>query len=135
LAGEIKTLPVFSHVARELTTLNLLKSVFISVYILWLILVSAFAFARISGGGEPLLSWFGLWLAAFSPLLFFIKAFLFKAPRSPRHPVEFSILCGLGLAITLVMSYRFGDVAGNLHIWAGITLLGWLAYLRWYSAD
>jgi peroxiredoxin len=125
--------PVFSHVDRELTTLNLLKSVFISSFIAWLILLSFFAFIRLSNGGEPLLSWFGLGMAAFSPLLFFIKAFLFRSPRTPRHPVEYSILCGLGVAITLVMSYRFGAAAGSIHIWAGFTLLGWFAYLRWYS--
>lgn len=40
---------------------------------------------------------------------------------------------GLGLALTMTVSFRYGEVAGSMHIWAGITLLGWLVYLRWYS--
>lgn len=39
----------------------------------------------------------------------------------------------LGLAITMAVSYRYGEAAGNLHVWAGITVLGWFTYLRWYS--
>jgi peroxiredoxin len=117
----------------ELTTLNLLKSVFISGFITWMTVLSFYAFTRLAMGTEPLLSWLGLCLAAFTPLVFFIKAFLFKSPRTPRHPVEYSIVSGLGLALTMAMSYRYADAAGYTHVLAGITLLGWLAYLRWYS--
>jgi peroxiredoxin len=113
--------------------LNLLKSIFISGFVSWLAIVSAYAFSQLLRGSEPLLSWLGLALAAFAPLVFFIKAFLFKSPRTPRHPVEFSILSGLGLAVAMAMSHRYGQAAGLIHVWAGATLLGWLAYLRWYS--
>ncbi len=113
--------------------MNLLKSVFISGFITWLAVVSIYAFIQLVRGSEPLLSWLGLALAAFSPLVFFIKAFTFKSPRTRRHPVEFSILSGLGLVVTMAGSYRYGQSAGAIHVWAGITLLGWLVYLRWYS--
>jgi len=113
--------------------LNLLKSVFISAFVTWLTLVSLYAFTQSIRGTVPLLAWLGLTLAAFAPLAFFGKAFLFKSPRTPRHPVGYSILSGLGLVMTMAMSYRYGQAAGAIHIWAGITLLGWLAYLRWYS--
>jgi hypothetical protein len=43
-----------------------------------LTVVSAYAFTQLLRGSEPLLSWLGLALAAFAPLVFFIKAFLFK---------------------------------------------------------
>jgi peroxiredoxin len=33
----------------------------------------------------------------------------------------------------MAMSHRYGQAAGLIHVWAGATLLGWLAYLRWYS--
>jgi len=128
-----KTIPVFSHVAQEFTTLNLLKSVFISAFITWLTVLSLYAFTQLARGTEPLLSWLGLALTAFAPLVFFIKAFLFKTPRTARHPIEYSVLSGLGLAITMAMSLRYGQAAGVLHAWAGITLIGWLVYLRWYS--
>jgi peroxiredoxin len=113
--------------------MNLLKSVFISVFITWLVIVSLYAFTQLGRGVEPLFSWLGLALASFAPLVFFIKALLFPSLRTPRHPVEFSILSGLGLAITLAMSFRYGQAAGLIHVWAGVTLLGWLVYLRWYS--
>lgn len=113
--------------------MNLLKSIFISAFTSWLTLVTIYALTQLARGSEPLLSWLGLALTAFVLLVFFIKAFIAKSARTPRHPVEYSILSGAGLALTLAMSYRYGDAAGSIHIWAGITLLAWLAYLRWYS--
>lgn len=113
--------------------MNLLKSIFISSFVPWLAFVTIYSFIQLARGTEPLLSWLGLALAAFAPLAFFIKAFLFKSARTPRHPVEYSILSGGGLAMTMAMSYRYGDAAGIMHIWAFITLLLWLIYLRWYS--
>jgi peroxiredoxin len=124
---------VFSHVTREFTTLNLLKSVFISAFVTWLAMLSLYALAQLARGAEPLLSWLGLALAVFAPLVFFIKVFVAKSPRTRRHPVEYSILSGLGLAMTMAMSSRFGQAAGLIHVWAGITLVAWLVYLRWYS--
>lgn len=113
--------------------MNLLKSVFISGFITWLAALSLYAITRLFMGTEPLFSWLGLALAALSPLAFFIKAFVSKSPRSSRHPVEYSILSGLGLVVTMTMSFRYGQAAGSMHIWAGATLLAWIVYLRWYS--
>ena len=113
--------------------MNLLKSIFISCFVSWLALVSIYSIIQLSKATDPLLSWFGLALAAGAPLVFFIKAFMFKSARTPRHPVGFSIVGGMGLAICLALSWRFGQAAGIIHVWAGITLLGWLLYIRWYS--
>ena len=113
--------------------MNLLKSVFISFFATWLVFVSLYGFTQLIRGSEPLLSWLGLTLTAFAPLVFFIKALLLKTPRTTRHPLEFSILSGLGLAGTMAISHRYGDAAGNVHIWAGVTFISWLIYLRWYS--
>ena len=113
--------------------MNLLKSIYISTFVTWLAVMSVFAFIQIARGAEPVLSWVGLALSAFAPLTFFIKAFLIKSPRTPRHPVGYSALSGLGLAMTVVISSRYEQAAGLIHIWAGITVLAWLVYLRWYS--
>ena len=113
--------------------MNLLKSVFISVFVVWLTIVSLYALTQVVRGMEPLLSWLGLALSAMAPLAFFIKAFLFKSPRTPRHPLEYSILSGLGLVLTMAMSFRYAQAAGAIHVWAVFSLLGWLVYLRWYS--
>lgn len=113
--------------------MNLLKSVFISVFVTWLAAISIYSLYRLAGGSEPLLSWLGLALTAVPPTVFFIKAFLAKSPRTPRHPVEFSVLSALGLALTMGISFRYGQAAGNIHVFSGITMIGWLMYLRWYS--
>jgi len=113
--------------------LNLLKSLFISTFVTWLAVLSIYAFIQIARGAEPVLSWVGLALSAFAPLAFFIKAFLIKSPRTPRHPVGYSAISGLGLAMTVAISSRYEQAAGAIHIWAGITVLAWLVYLRWYS--
>ena len=113
--------------------MNLLKSVFISTFITWLAVIGVSAVTQLARGTEPLLSWVGLALASLSPLALFIKAYLSRSPRTPRHPVEYSVLSGLGLALTMAASYRYGEAAGSIHIWAGITMLAWLVYLRWYS--
>jgi len=113
--------------------LNLLKSVFISGFITWLTVVSLYALTQLARGAEPLISWLGLALSALAPLSFFIKAFVAKTARTPRHPVEYSVLSGLGLGITMAMSYRYNHAAGLIHVWAAITLVLWMVYLRWYS--
>ena len=113
--------------------MNLLKSIFISVFVGWLFILSGYAITQLLKGTEPLLSWLGLALTAFAPLAFFIKAFLFKSPRSPRHPLQYTLLSGLGLAATMAASYRYETAAGNIHIWAGFTFVCWVVYLRWYS--
>jgi len=82
---------------------------------------------------NPLLSWLGLALTALAPLVFFISVFVSDTPRTPRHPVQYSVLSALGLAITMALSYRYDEAAGIIHIWAGVTFAGWLVYLRWYS--
>ena len=69
--------------------MNLLKSVFISAFVAWLSLLSTYSFVQLIRGTDPLLSWLGLALAAFAPLVFFLKAFLLKSPRTPRHPLEY----------------------------------------------
>jgi len=78
-------------------------------------------------------SWLGLALATCTFLAFFIKAFVARSPRTSRHPVEYSVFGGLGLVLTMVMSYRYGQTAGLTHVWAAITMILWLVYLRWYS--
>lgn len=113
--------------------MNVLKSIFISCFVCWLLAASIYGAVQLASGAEPLLSWLGLTLAAAAPLAFFVRSFLLKTPRTPRHPVGYSVLSGAGLAIAMTASYRYGLVAGHTHLWAGLTVLGWLAYLRWYS--
>ena len=80
----------------------------------------------------PLASWAGLVLCVSGPLLFLAMSRLSATQQTRRGALAYSIVSGLGLAVTLAMSYRYGPAAGNAHVWAGVTLAGWLAYLRWF---
>lgn len=113
--------------------MNVLKSIFISSFVIWLILVGIYAPLQLARGAQPTLSWLGLTLAAAGPLAFFVRVFLHRTARTARHPVGYSVVGGAGLAIAMAASYRYGPAAGWTHLWAGLTLIGWLAYLRWYS--
>jgi hypothetical protein len=114
--------------------MKLLKTLFIGVYIAWLATVGLYALAMVAAGNEAMLSWAGVALAALPLLLYLIIALVRRKPRAEHHPVGYSVASGLGLVITMIASYRFGDAAGDLHIPAGVSLIGWLLYLRWYSA-
>jgi len=124
---------VFSHVAPEFTTLNLPKPVFTALLAAWLAVAGVYGMVQSVRGMLPLLSWLGLILSVASPLLFLARSRLFASPPTRQTAFGHSIVCGLGLALTLAMSYRYGAAAGNTHVWAGITLLAWLVYLRWFS--
>ena len=113
--------------------MKLMKTLFISAFIAWLAAVGLYALAMVAAGNEAMLSWAGVALAALPLLLYLVIAMLRRQPRAERHPVGYSVASGLGLVITMIASYRFGDAAGDLHLLAGISLIGWLLYLRWYS--
>jgi hypothetical protein len=111
-----------------------LKTLFIGVYVAWLAVIGLYALAQLIAGADAMLSWAGVALAALPLLVYFVIALARRQPRAQHHPVAYSVLSGLGLVITMVASYRFGDAAGNVHLLAGISIIGWLLYLRWYSA-
>lgn len=124
---------VFSHVAPEFTTLNLPKPVFTAVLAAWLAVAGVYGIVQWVRGTGPLLSWLGLVIGVAGPLSFLARTRLLSSPQTRHTAFGHSIVCGLGLALTLAMSYRYGAAAGNAHVWAGVTLLAWLVYLRWFS--
>lgn len=111
----------------------MLKSAFISAYVTWLALAASYSLGQMLRGAEPLLSWLGVALAALGPLSFFAWGYASKPPRTERHPVEYSALSGLGLAICMALAWRHGAAAGWAHVWGAVSLVGWMIYLRWYS--
>jgi len=122
---------LFSHVAPEFTTLSLPKPVITAALAAWLSLACAYGIVQSVRDTGPLVSWLGLVLCASGPLLFLLGSRLSAVQRTRRSAFAYSVVCGLGLALTLAMSYRYGPAAGSAHVWAGITLLAWLVYLRW----
>jgi peroxiredoxin len=112
---------------------NFLRSVFVSAFTAYLAVASAYALVQLARGMEPLLAWLGMTLAALGPLAFFTWVMLAKPARTVRHPVEYSVISALGLAIAMAVSWRHGAAAGMIHVWAGLAVVGWIVYLRWYS--
>jgi peroxiredoxin len=113
--------------------MNIFRSIFISTFLTFVVYLTLYAAVEIARGMQPLLSWLGLLLSAGAPLVFFIRVFVSAKSVAVAHPIGTTMLCGLGLAITMAMSYRYADAAGSIHIWAGLCLLAWVTYLRWYS--
>lgn len=90
-------------------------------------LLSIYATLQLSRGMTPALSWAGLLLAAGAPLAGILTHRDFKT----RPPLAWTACSGLGLAVTMLMSYRFGPAAGLIHLWAGAALIAWFAWVRW----
>ncbi|MEJ2534186.1 MAG: hypothetical protein P8008_01580 [Gammaproteobacteria bacterium] len=76
------------------------------------------------------LSWIGLALAALPPLTGVLGGRRMVGVAG-RPPLLLTILSGLGLVITMAISWRHGAAAGSVHVWAGIAFIGWTAWLRW----
>ena len=113
--------------------MNILRSIFVSVFSGYLAFAFFYALLQLVRGMEPFFSWLGLALSAGSPLVFFAWLYLAGAARTSRHPVAVSVFCGLGVAMTMAANWRYGTASGMVHLWAGLCLLAWFAYLQWYS--
>jgi peroxiredoxin len=109
------------------------RSIFISCFSGYVVVALVYALLQLFRGMDPLLSWLGLALAAGAPVAFLAWLYVGGQPRTSRHPVAVSAVCGLGTAITMAANWRYGAASGIVHIWAGLCLLAWFAYLRWYS--
>jgi peroxiredoxin len=113
--------------------MNILRSIFISAFSGYIAFAFFYALFQLIRGMEPLFSWLGLALSAGSPLAFLAWLYLSGKARTSRHPVVVSVFCGLGVAMTMAANWRYGPASGMVHLWAGLCLLAWFAYLQWYS--
>ena len=111
----------------------MLRSIFISGFTGYLVFALIYALLQLVRGMEPMLSWLGLALAAGAPAAFFAWLYIAGRARTSAHPLTVSVVCGLGTAITMAANWRFGAASGVVHLWAGVCLLAWFIYLRWYS--
>jgi hypothetical protein len=109
--------------------MNFIRLSFIFLFVALLVLVSLYAAVQLGRNMTPWISWLGLLLAATTPLIFLA---LDRFQTKPIQPIAFSSICGLGVAIAMTSSWKHGNAAGMVHIWAGICLIGWFVYLKWY---
>jgi hypothetical protein len=110
--------------------MNFLR-IIIFILLLCLALVSCiFAGVQIWLDQRPFLSWLGLLLASAAPLAYVIIRYSLKDHAQELHPMVFSCISGLGVAISMTASWKYGDSAGQIHIWSAGCLLAWILYLR-----
>jgi hypothetical protein len=112
--------------------MNFPKAAFITVFSAATGVIGLYALVQMINVSGPVAAWLGLTLSALTPLACHLSTFVTGPPRAGRPPLIYSVLTGLGLAVTMAMSWRYGPAAGTAHLWAGLSLLLWLVYLRWY---
>src|SRR5690606_8561253 len=119
--------------------LNVLKTIFTRSFIFWLGLVAIYASVQIFRGMAPLFSWIGLELTALSLIPFFINylrnSSSAEKSASPINRVQilaYTLMSGFGLVICMAMSFRYQQAAGIIHIWAGVTFIGWVVFVRFF---
>ncbi len=113
---------------------RLLRSAFPPLLLAFLALISAYALTQLIRAQPPALSWLGLLLAGAAPLMFLLRSRLRPVTRRTQQPLAVSIVCGLGLAMTMAMNWRYGAASGSIHLLAAGCLIAWVIFLRWYSA-
>ena len=108
-----------------------LITAFARVFPWYLALLLAYALIQLFRGVYDSLSWLGLGLSALGPLIFFMQCRGGDENAQPIVlPLVSSIIGGLGLAICMAVSWRYGPAAGWTHAWAGSAMIGWWLYLR-----
>lgn len=96
----------------------------------WLAATTALASFNLVMAAEPALSWLGLLLTTAAPLAMLALIQASRTRRGRLHPLGFTTMSGLGVAICMAMSWRHGQAAGIVHIFAGASLILWVAYVR-----
>jgi hypothetical protein len=109
--------------------LNVIRDFYTGIFAMTVFLLSIYALLQIVRGTPPALSWLGLFFSAISPLSFLVS-YRFLKIRKHENPIVFSLLCGMGVAICMTASSKYGNAAGSTHIWAGLCLVAWVLYLR-----
>lgn len=96
----------------------------------FLVAAGLYASVQVFRGVPQPLSWMGLALAALPPLIGVVGGARLRGPEG-RPPLVLTALSGLGLGVTMAMSWRHGPAAGMVHGWAGAAFIGWAAWVRW----
>lgn len=112
--------------------MNRLKSLFISAFLTIVFVFTVIEVIQIFGGGNKWLLGLSMALPIFI-LLLFAKFFLFKAPRtSENFPLLSAFFLSLYIGAGVVLALQ-DQVAVDLIAYNTISILGWFAYLKWYS--
>jgi len=111
---------------------NLFKSIYISVYVTLLMLVSIHASVGLWESGV-MSGWSGVAIAIWPMMFFFVRLFLSDVVRTSPNLNGFQILTWAGSAATLVLGWGGESLALQLAYSVGVGVLGAVVYIYWYS--
>ena len=111
---------------------NLLKSVFISAYVTLLVVASIHAMAGIWQQGL-ISGWFGVAVAIWPMMFFFIRLFLSDVVRTSPNLLGFQVVTLLGAGIAILLGRGGVSEALQLVYALGVGVVGLLVYVFWYS--
>jgi peroxiredoxin len=110
-----------------------LKPLFITAYLGLLAIITVFSIFQMVQQTPPVMLWFGVFLAALPPILFFCWLMLAKPARTSHHPLVITLLSALGVVTSMVYAWRYPNLDALGLFWAALVFAGWIIYVRWYS--
>lgn len=110
--------------------MNRLKSLFISLLVFTAVLVAGYSIWKFGTGGSW--GWLGVILTAVPVVLYFLNLYHYKTPRTSENLTPLTILVDVGVLITLYSRYQGVGDPGAISL-ALLMLIGWTAYVHWYS--
>ena len=111
---------------------NLLKSIYISVYVTLLMLVSIHAGVGLWESGV-ISGWSGVAIAIWPMMFFFVRLFLSDVVRTSPNLSGFQISTWVGFALTLALGGKSEALSLQLAYSVGVGILGTVLYIYWYS--
>jgi hypothetical protein len=98
------------------------------------LILSAYAGIQLWSEATPSISWLGLLLATAPICLAVMYDSTYPDKLQPAQIFAINCICGLGVALTMTSSWKYGNAAGFIHIWAGSCLVAWVLLLKWRLA-
>jgi len=111
--------------------MNRLRSIFISTYLVFTVVVLVLSALTVSGGGQLDL-WVSAFTAAAQVLAYFAWLYLAKVPRTSPGLMGFTV--GI-FAVTMYSVFRSYDAQSPslAPMLAFAVMAGWMGYVAWYS--
>ena len=110
---------------------NKLKSIFLVALVTYSVIVSAVGIIAISQGADRSI-WLGVTVSAFTIVLYFLRLYLARVPRTSPGLMGFSISVFGTTMYSIFQSYDQQAVSSG-PILGMVCLAGWAAYVVWYS--
>lgn len=110
--------------------MNRLKSLFISLLVFTAVLIAGYSVWKFGTGGSW--GWLGVILTAVPVVLYFLNLYHYKTPRTSENLTPLTIVIDIGVLLTLYSRYQGVSEPGVVPL-ALLMLIGWTAYVHWYS--